>query len=194
MMTQASERVNGSDESVLIRVRDSAGYKEFQGRLLSHVSTETPELPRWTEMHLYKVTDGTERYVLKITGRSVVYHAHDGRCNSGVPMTVTSLLSQVGDDGEGLVLLDELEPCQKCQPAEPEELEALTDGIVDVEEDRHTVHVCATADAVVNTLRNPKSMGSRGAGMISGPGQRLLAAAALVDAGVKNAVTTVDRL
>lgn len=150
--------------------------------MLSDVSTETDRAPRWTEMALYKVTDG--RYVLSVVGRSVVYHEHAGLCNSGVPTPV----DQLGDD-----LLEDLEPCQRCEPPETRDLAGVL--TVDLEEDRHTVHVCANADAVVEKLRNPKATStSRGTGMISGPGQRLLAIAASVDEGIRGAVTVVDRI
>lgn len=162
------------------RVQDAARYLEFDGVLLSDVSTEQDTVPRWTEMSLYRTVDG--RYVLRVIGRSVVYHVHDGRCNSGIPISV----DDIDDD-----LLDELEPCVKCNP---EPLEEFTGLMVSLEEDRHTVHVCATADDVVAKLRNPKATGSRGTGMISGPGQRLLAIAASADEGVRNAVTVVDRI
>lgn len=164
-----------------IRVQDASRTLEFEGTMLSDVSTETDRNPRWTEMELYKVDDG--RYVLSIVGRSVVFHEHDSQCNSGVPTQVSGLNPE---------MLEELEPCQRCSPPEPEDLAGTP--TIDLEADRHTVHVCADANAVVEKLRNPKTTSANGTGLISGPGQRLLAIAASVDDGIKNAVTVVDRI
>lgn len=164
-----------------IRIRDASRTLEFVGVMLSDVSTETDRNPRWTEMELYKVEDG--RYVLSIVGRSVVFHEHDSQCNSGVPTQVSNLSQD---------LLDDLEPCQRCTPPDPEDLAGTP--TIDLEADRHTVHVCADANAVVEKLRNPKTASSSGTGLISGPGQRLLAIAASLDDGIKDAVTVVDRI
>lgn len=161
----------------IIRIRDAARTIEFEGTMLSDVSTETDSNPRWTEMELYLTVDG--RYVLTIIGRSVVYHDSAGRCNSGVPTPVGEI------DPE---LRDELEPCPRCNPPGPDDLAGTV--TIDLEEDRHVVHVCATAADVVRKLRNPKSSSSS----ISGPGQRLLAIAARCDDGIMAATTTVDQL
>lgn len=163
----------------VIRVRDSARILEFSGEMLAEVSTENPTLPRWTEMRLYKVTDGTNRYVLSIIGRSVVYHVTNGICNAGVPVTAEKL---PGD----------AEPCRRCTPPRSD---ALDDDVqIDLEEDRYTVHVVDGPDAVVSKLRNPRTATETRLGAISGPGQRLLAIAAAADPGMYNAVMVVDRL
>lgn len=163
------------------QVQDAARILEFEGQLLSDVSTETDSNPRWTEMELYRTING--QYVLCIIGRSVVYHAHAGRCNSGVPTPVAEMDSD---------LLDELEPCYKCNPPTDEEL--VTSVTIDLEEDRHAVHVCDTAKEVVAKLRNPKAAAGRTTGLISGPGQRLLGIASRVDQDIKDAATVVDRI
>jgi len=173
---------DGGNQSAVTthRVQDAARYLEFEGVRLSEVSTETDAVPRWTDMALYRTDDG--RYVLSIVGRSVVYHEHNGRCNSGIPTPV----AEINDD-----LAEELEPCVKCNP---EPLDEFTGLMVSLEEDRPAAYVCASADDVVTQLRNPKATGSRGTGQISGPGQRLLAIAAGVDEGIRNAVTVVNRI
>lgn len=178
-MTYPAEKSQGAEtHGQVIRVRDSARILEFDGRLLSEVSTETSQNPRWTEMALYKTTDGTGRYVLAIIGRSVIYHVHDGRCNSGVP-------TKVGDLDDNLI--EELEPCVRCDAPQPENLAGTV--MIDLEEDRHTVHICDNAGQVIAKLRNPKSVGQ-----ISGPGQRLIGIAAAMDADIMTTVTAVDRI
>lgn len=160
-----------------IRVRDAAQIIEFDGFMLSNVSTETSAIPRWTEMELYRTEDG--RYVLCIIGRSVVYHRHDGPCNSGVPTPIAEL----SDD-----LMEDLEPCRRCNPPDVEELARVS--TIDLEEDRHAAHVADRAADVISKLRDPKSS----SGSISGPGQRLLAMASKVDDGIRSAATQVNRI
>jgi hypothetical protein len=153
----------------LIRVTDSAGVKEFMGVLLSDVTTEDPRVNRWTDMQLYKVTDGTGRYVLYIIGRSVVYHEYKGICNSGVRTTTTALP-------------EDSEPCPRCEPT-------LLETVVALEEDRYTIHVCANAQEVLSNLRNRRSGNT-----ISGPAQRLLSEASIGDDGIRSAIHTVERI
>lgn len=163
----------------LIRVRDSARTLEFWGVEIAEVSTEKSSLPRWTEMRLYRVTDGTGRYVLNIIGRSVVYHRTNDVCNAGIPVTADNLP-------------DDAEPCAKCKPVDLDDL--VDDDTVDFEEDRYTVHVVDGPDAVIGKLRNPRTATESRLGAISGPGQRLLAIASANDPDMHHAVTTVERL
>ena len=162
-----------------IRVRDAAEFLEFDGELIFEVSTENPNVARWTEMQLFKFTDGTDRFLLHIIGRSVIVHKHAGTCNSGVPV-------------KAMDLSDDVELCQTCKPIDPDEVD--DDFLYDMEEDRYTSHVCASAEEVINKLRSPRQVGARVAGSISGPGQRLLAGAAQVDSRILEAMSSVRKL
>lgn len=173
--TIKTDNTNAGPIGDVIRVQDAGDTKQFRGVKLSWVSTESERTPRWTEMALYKMTDGTERYVLHVIGRSVIYHEVGSACNSGVSTNSTNV---PGD----------AEPCFKCNPANRGGIPI--EDVVAMEEDRYTVHVCATPERVVAQLRNPR-MGGRTAGVISGPGQRLLNEAALKDDGIRNMITTV---
>jgi hypothetical protein len=180
-MTDANLTKTAEPEGELRRLRDSYREVEFVGELLSEVSTDNNSSPRWTEMELYRITEGdsTGKYVLSVMGRSVVYHVHNGTCNSGVPVGVKEID-------------EEFEPCHRCNPPRPAELgRVLT---VDLEEDRPQVHVVADPQELLRKLHNPK------ANAISGPGQRLLAIAAMnedgstKDEGIFNAINRVERL
>lgn len=170
-----------ADSSKLIKLRDSYREVEFVGQLLSEVSTDNNSSPRWTEMELYRITDGqnTGKYVLSVMGRSVVYHVHNGACNSGVPVAVKEID-------------EEYEPCHRCNPPAPHALASLLS--VDLEEDRPQVHVVSDPQELLKKLHNPR------ANAISGPGQRLLAIAAfhedgrVRDEGIHNAINRVERL
>lgn len=174
--------VSASTESgKLTKLRDSYRDVEFVGELLSEVSTDNNSSPRWTEMELYKITEGPNagKYVLSVMGRSVVYHQHNGSCNSGVPISV----KEIDED---------FEPCHRCNPPAPSDLASTL--TVDLEEDRPHVHVIANPQELLKKLYNPQ------ANAISGPGQRLLAIAAfhengsVRDEGIHNAINRVERL
>lgn len=163
----------------LHRLRDSYREVEFEGILLGEVSTDNGSSPRWTEMELYKIADGSNRYVLSVVGRSLVYHAHESQCNSGVPVATSEIT-------------EDCEPCFKCNPPAPHALElSMT---VDLEEDRPQVHVVADPKDLMKKLRSPHGQ------TISGPGQRLLAISAVYengrvkDRGIYDAIHVVERL
>lgn len=138
----------------LIQVEGEDRTYGFRGRLLAHVTTETDASPRWTEIELYELTDGTGRYVVHIVGRSVLYHHHDSPCNAGVP---TKMLD----------LVEDAEPCPRCQPPRYRDCDQ-DDLVVDAESDRHTITVCAGVTEVLDALRLPNRRG------YSAPAQRLL--------------------
>lgn len=180
-MTDVNLTQDEQQKTKQIRLRDSDREVEFEGVLLSEVSTDNSSSPRWTEMELYKITVGPNagKYVLSVMGRSVVYHVHNGPCNSGVPVSTKEID-------------EEFEPCFKCNPPAPAALAATL--TVDLEEDRPQVHVVADGYELLRKLRNPK------ANAISGPGQRLLAIAAMhengsvKDEGIYSAINRVERL
>jgi hypothetical protein len=156
----------------LVRVPGEIHPYEFHGRLVADVTTETDESPRWTEMELYRFTDGTGRYLVHIAGRSVVYHEHDSMCNAGSPTTRDQLL-------------EDAEPCPRCRP----DVRGQDDTyVIDAESDRHSVTVCEAATDVLQALRLP---GRRG---YSAPAQRLLERAKLADQGFAAATSLVERL
>ncbi len=166
----------------LLQVRDADRVLEFHGTELAYVSTETAASPRWTEMSLFHLTDGTDRYVLQTVGRSVIYHGHDSACNSG---TATRALD----------LPEDAEPCPRCRPRvfDPD-LEAVTDGdTVDLESDRYGVHVCAAAGDVITRLRISR-VNAGALDSFSAPAMRLLDHARQVDAGIAAALQVVERL
>jgi hypothetical protein len=162
--------------SKLYKLQDSYRTVEFTGVLLSEVSTDTGKNPRWTEIELYRITEGqnTGKYVLNTMGRSVVYHVHESSCNSGVPVSIKEV---AGDT--------EFEPCHKCNPETTERLAEIYAVApigaimsVDLEEDRPKVDDVADPQELLRKLYSPKL------NSISGPGQRLLAKAAYMDDGV----------
>jgi hypothetical protein len=180
-MTDANQTKIAEPEGELRRLRDSYRDVEFVGKLLSEVSTDNNSSPRWTEMELYLITEGPNagKYVLSVMGRSVVYHQHGGTCNSGVPTGVKDID-------------EEFEPCHRCNPPAPNMLAATV--TVDLEEDRPKIDMVSTPQELLRKLHNPK------ANAISGPGQRLLAIAAMhedesvKDEGIYNALNQVERL
>lgn len=144
---------------------------EFQGTLVEDATTETAEQQRWTELELYRVTDGTGRYVLHVLGRSVVYHAHGSACNTGTP-------TRMGD------LDEDAEPCRDCGPGCPG-----ADELVDRETDRASAYVCETVGEVLDHLRS-----RRAPDRFTAPGLKLLEKVIAVDDVFASAMRTVERL
>jgi hypothetical protein len=82
------------------KVRDQLGRTvHFTGELLAESTTQRDDAPRWTEMELYRKTDG--EYLLHRLGQSVVYHELEGPCDRG---TAT----------RGPDLPADAEPCHQC--------------------------------------------------------------------------------
>lgn len=193
------------EESSLIQV-PGCPPREFPGYLLGGVSTQIRDQPRWLEISLYKVTDGTGRYVLHMCGASVVYHKHNGPCNTGVPTSARDMPLDA-------------EPCKICRPGIiPEEqptsifsaaeeffFENLdTDGedsllraddLWDLEQDRYTTYVCKNAEDVVDRLRKPRnSKKQEEGGTLSAPAQRLLDLVAPKDQDIARVVRGVRKI
>lgn len=108
------------------RVRDQFNTLAFEGRLIGEATTETPESPRWTEIRIYKTRGGN--YVVERVGVSLVYHAPDAPCASGVSKTASQVL---GDED-----LRDLEPCERCTPPSVET--SPPTARFKVETDRHS--------------------------------------------------------
>lgn len=170
-MEQSEHPTNDQD---LIRITGEDRTYVFHGALITDVTTEASTLPRWTEIELYRFTDGTARYLVHIIGRSVIYHRSGSVCNSGVPTPMFDLT-------------EDAEPCPRCRP--PKYVDSDQDDIVvDVESDRHTVAVCATVPEVFNALKVPGRVG------FTAPAQRLIDRAKLADPVFAAATRTVEIL
>lgn len=154
---------------------------KFRGELIADVVSQPANLPRWTEMELFRLTDGTGRYVVHIIGCSVLYHTHNSDCNAGIGTRLADLP-------------EDAEPCPRCRPVSVTEKVRVHEGdrVVDFEVDRHTTHVCASADEAVDRLR---STGARNATHeFSGPALRLLTAAAQRDPAINRVLNVVEEL
>lgn len=107
----------------------------FTGERIAVASTERQDDPRWTEIEIYKTTNGN--YVVHRTGRSVVYHLADGPCNFGV-----------GTKGKDLP--PDAEPCRpenkrygrSCQPPAPDDPHFDPDATYEMELDLSSADVC----------------------------------------------------
>lgn len=171
----------GDDPGELLRVRDADRVLEFQGTRIAYVSTESASSPRWTEMNLFHLTDGTDRYVLQTVGRSVVYHGHHSECNSGTAVFMANLP-------------EDAEPCTRCRPPTfyPDGDADDRRTAVDLESDRYSVYVCALATDVITRLRISRA--NTALDSFSAPAMRLLDHARQVDAGIAAALQVVERL
>ena len=160
------------------RVQDRYEQIEFSGTLLADVSTETPDSDRWTEIRIYRTIAGS--YVVERVGRSVIYHEHDGPCNTGVPV-------RSGD------LDDMFTPCRRCQVAD---LDVISQNeMVDQELDKHQTDVvdAAGVQGVLTLQRRDHNRGEN-VSYLSNPALRALALAANADSALCDVRSHVRRV
>jgi hypothetical protein len=171
----------------LVRVRDTKEVLEFQGELVTDSSSDDRSQPRWTELVLYRLTDGTQRYVLQVIGRSTVYHAADG-CERGVPVPLADLADRYLDEACTEPIP---EPCEVCRPRDVEAVEPNDETVVKMEVDWYSAYECQNVDELLQRLRLTKG---RSMGQFSMPALLLLDRAKSVDPTVAIALTQVRRL
>lgn len=174
----------GTPVSKLVTVPNDDEVLEFPGELIATSSTRLDGKNRWTELELYRVTDGSGRYVLHRIGMSALYHRHGNRtCGKGVTRPATALTA-------------ESVPCHICTPPLPAVLKALPGAQADIEVAHHGARICADATDVIKRLRwdDASSSGIGGGTSYSIPAQQLIDEAKYKDEGIYNAMTRVRRI
>jgi hypothetical protein len=175
-----------SEPAGLVRVRNDDEVLEFAGEAVATATTRQPGKVRWLDIALYRVTDGTGRYVIARTGRSVAVHRQGG-CNRGVPVPVAEL------SGDSV-------PCHICGTPDLAVLKMMPHGVANREADHHSATVCANATEMLARLRlrgSPSEEDSsygNGGNAYSAPAQRLLDEARLKDPVVEAAASVIRRL
>lgn len=169
-----------------IRLRSAEGSIQFQGKIVASSSSDNGFIPnklKWTELELYRKTDGTDHYVLHVIARSVAYHAMSG-CGNGVPVALSDLATRYLDPRCPEPIP---EPCEVCKPRD---IEAHDIGniMVMAEVDWHIIHVCETVDDLFKNLRQTKGPNT---GQFGQPALILLTRAQLVDNAIALALNTV---
>lgn len=109
---------------------------EFDGWLEDESSTYTPETMRWTEIQVYLTITGA--YVVRVLGRSMIYHRNNSSCNTGA--------SQHGRDMD-----EDLRPCPKCRPVDYD-TPAQDDAQFNVEVDIPTITRTPSARGMIRAL------------------------------------------
>jgi hypothetical protein len=173
-----------------VQVRDTKEVLEFQGELVADSSSDDRSQTRWTELVLYRFTDGSGRYVLQTIGRSVVYHAVSGCVHGdrGVRVRLADLADRYLDED---CTEDVPEPCPDCQPLDIEAVAPDDNLEVKMEVDRYTAYVCDSVHDFLQRLRLTKG---KSAGQFSMPALLLLDRARLVDPVIEDALNQVRRL
>lgn len=173
-----------------VRIRNVKEILEFPGELVTDSSSDDRNQPRWTELVLYRLTDGTRRYVLQTIGRSVVYHAVTG-CVHG-DRGVRVRLADLADRYLAEDCTDDIpEPCPDCQPLDIEAVTASDDLEVKMEVDRYAAYVCDDVDGLLRRLELTKGKSS---GQFSMPALLLLDRARVLDPAIAAALSQVRRL
>lgn len=153
------------------RLKDKLDDVEFVGEQIAFATTETATSTRWTEVTIYRTIG--QQYVIQRVGRSVLYHLHDGVCNTGIPTAYADIPQ--GDE--------DLVPCDRCNPPDVDDLEI--DELVDLELDRYNVDICQ-ADEVATKLQLSRPDGSTFMSQVAG---RALAQALAADPALRQSVT-----
>lgn len=197
-----------------VLIQDADRFREFDGYMMYRVSTEVPLKPQWLEIEIWKVMDGTCRYVLHFVGRSVLVHKENSDCNTGVPTPA-------------IRLAEDSEACRKCRP---DLAHAKDDDIFEAETDRHKIEVCdgrpkdtdpaspnygqlllgedglplpitdewqawvSSAKELLRILRESWHRKPETAGTLSAPAQRLVDTAARMDDAILAATQVVESL
>jgi hypothetical protein len=185
-MTGTYARIATSgDPSDVIRVPDDSEVLEFSGYVIGQSSTAGPRKFRWVEITLFRVTDGTSRYVLHRVGQSRVFHKIDG-CNRGVPTAALDLRADAV-------------PCMECYPPVRAVAVSVPNLRVSYETAHHGAVVCADAAEVLRRLRMRDPIETAAGRSVIGsnysaPAQRLLDEARTNDADIDAALTVVRKL
>jgi hypothetical protein len=182
--TDAQAAANGGPAQ-LIRVPDDSEVLEFSGHQVGQSSTAGPRKFRWVTITLYRVADGTGRYVLHRVGESRVFHQLD-RCNRGVPTAASELRRDAV-------------PCIECHPPTRDVAVTMPRLRVNAETDHHGAVVCADAAEVLRRLRMRDPLETAGGRSVIGsnysaPAQRLLDEARLVDPVINEVMTAVRKI
>lgn len=176
-MSEAAVTAHSGTGAQLFHVKTAEAPREFHGWKIADASTRYDSSVRWTELLLYKTLD--LRYVLAVSGCSVVYHRNDSRCNRGVPKTVQQM------DEHADAMDHDLSRCRECRPGDY--LNAPDDEIFNMEISLPEVSVHNTPLQVVAKLRDP-------GGILSIPAKRLLETAKQNDSDFRNALSRAQFL
>lgn len=169
----------------LVRVKDDDQVLEFAGKEIASSTTRQGTKPRWIELRLYKLLDGTGRYVIGRVGESLVRHRLGGPCNRGVPVPVHDLPA-------GSVA------CATCAAPSIDILRAMPGAKAAQEVPHHSAVICANAKMVLRRLRlnggDQDDDDDITSSAYSAPAQRLLDEASLNDPEILQARSIIRQL
>jgi hypothetical protein len=98
----------------LVKIEDRHMVKEIHGEQIGHESTRKPRIPRWVEITVYRLDDGSGWTIHRV-GQSLVYHVSDTACHT----------ARGDQSGEPALLADlpsDAHSCNECMPPYPTEL------------------------------------------------------------------------
>ena len=128
-------------------VRDGSRELRFNGAVLGSVTSQRPAAPRWSEIVVYRVTDGT--YLISKVGRSTI--AHRPSCTR-VNRRRMVALREARDEARVWRT-----PCVECRP-EVGRVEDMDPDTI-LETTRYSALLGENADAAVRLLTNDREGG-----------------------------------
>lgn len=174
-----------------VRIKGPTDFPEFEGELISiSLGDSDSQYTHWTDLALYRKTDGSGNYVLQTVARSVVYHAING-CERGVTVSIGTLVKRfLGPD----CTEPTPEPCELCAPIDIHDCGegGIVPGVsVRMEVDWYHVSLCRDEHELLNRLRDKKRTTIN---EFSKPARNLLDAAKEVDSRIRDALSQPRRI
>ena len=153
----------------MFQVNDGDRILKFEGAVLGHASSFSPDAERWVEFDLYRTEGGS--YVVARTGYSVLFHAE----GCGVLRKGRHRPAQVA------TLAEDSRPCTLCNPTVSVD---QAHELIYPETPIHWAQVCQSADAVIEALAKYDTSGSR---YFTNVSRELIRQAAELDTAIKDA-------
>lgn len=168
-----------------VKIEDRFLAKEFDGTRIGNVSTRRHGIPRWADLEVYKMDDGSG-WLIHRTGMSTVYHTAGTSCR-------TASGEQRGQPATTADLPDNPVSCGQCEPPWPEDLEA--DEVLRFEFPRHSFDTFTSPGDVVTFLTTIYNRRTRHtATVMSEPVTELLRQCRLNDPDFASAPRPVERI
>lgn len=130
------------------RLRDGGRLVTFDGLLLASVTSERPDVSRWTEIEIYETRSGM--LVVHRVGVSAIVHLQN------CPQIGEKQLPGIADLKPDEFAIDSRDPCAVCRP-DIQYLLTEDPASLRFERDRHWVGISDTAPSMIESLHSSRN-------------------------------------